>query len=55
MHGIKIPQQDIALKRQGGLMREEGVFMVLVIDFELAHRLLNLSFIHLCTNLKAQQ
>ena len=24
MGGIKIPQQDFALKRQGGLMREGG-------------------------------
>ena len=24
MRGIKIPQQDFALKRQGGLMREGG-------------------------------
>ena len=24
MHGIKVPQQDFALKRQGGLMREGG-------------------------------
>ena len=26
MSGIKIPHQDFALKRQGGLMREGGVF-----------------------------
>ena len=27
MRGIKIPQQDFALKRQGGLMREGGVYL----------------------------
>ena len=27
MLGIKIPKQDFALKRQGGLMREGGVFV----------------------------
>ena len=27
MHGIKLPQQDFALKRQGGLMREGSVFV----------------------------
>ena len=26
MHGIKIPQQDFALKTQGGLMHERGAF-----------------------------
>ena len=26
MRGIKIPPQDFALKMQGGLMREGGVF-----------------------------
>ena len=27
LHGIKTPQQDFALKMQGELMRERGVFV----------------------------
>ena len=27
MSGIKIPQQEFALKMQGGLMREGGVYL----------------------------